>query len=38
VDTTAADPTLTATIHSYRNGALEPAFTWEIQRSDLEFE
>jgi alkaline phosphatase D len=38
VDTTVVDPTFSATIHRYRNGALEPAYTWEIRRSDLDFE
>jgi alkaline phosphatase D len=38
VDTAAVDPTLTVTIHRFRNGVLEPAYSWEIRRSDLDFE
>jgi alkaline phosphatase D len=38
VDTTAADPTFTATIYRHKDGALEPAHTWVIQRSSLDFE
>jgi alkaline phosphatase D len=38
VDTSAVDPTFTVTIHRFRNGALEPAYTWEIRRSELDFE
>ena len=38
VDTAADDPTFTATIYRYKNGALEPAYTWAIQRSTLAFE
>jgi alkaline phosphatase D len=38
VDTAVADPTFSATIHRLRNGVLEPAYTWVIRRSELDFE
>lgn len=38
VDTTAADPTLAATIYRHKDGVLEAVYTWEIRHSELDFQ